>query len=261
MKSVYIVTLLLTTLFLGSCDNSTESDGLKNKLYIQIKDKNGTNVEDVGLHFYANINLYSDNNNIPLVESNAIDLADTVFIPNTYKLYQNYPNPFNPETTIMFSIPKSGKTTLNIMNRVDSTLVRMLIDQNLPEGMHSVVWDGTNDLELNVTNNVYSYQLVMEGFKDVKNLFLNMIDPEHIKSLECIPLEKSDSEGKIELEYNNFPIQEEVVWVDENGMELGTITIPDSLRLVLIKEGYKPKTKAVIIDLSKPLELSIVLEN
>lgn len=37
-------------------------------------------------------------------------------VPAVFELYQNYPNPFNPETTIKFTVEKSGTTSLELYN-------------------------------------------------------------------------------------------------------------------------------------------------
>ena len=52
---------------------------------------------------------------------------------------------------------------------------------------------------------------MIEEFEQVKEMFLNMVDSEHIKSLNCIPLEFSDIEGKMEFDYSDFPIAKEVL--------------------------------------------------
>ena len=37
-------------------------------------------------------------------------------MPNEFRLEQNYPNPFNPETTIEYSLAKSGRVTLEVFD-------------------------------------------------------------------------------------------------------------------------------------------------
>ena len=261
MKNTAIIVIILGSILISTCNNSTESDSKENKLYVQITDTDGRKIEGVDLHFYTQINPTLSMHTPHSTHNLLITSSDTGVIPLEYKLYQNFPNPFNPQTTIMFSIPISGMATLRILNNVDLTVVQTLVDRNLPAGVHSVLWDGKNDADEYVTNNIYSYQLQIEGFEDTKSLFLNMIDPEHIKSLNCVPLGSSNSDGKIELDYKYFPIGEDVLRVDSNGNELGIFTIPDSLQLVFIKDNYQPKSSSVLIDTTKPLELSIILEN
>ena len=52
----------------------------------------------------------------------------------------NSPNPFNPNTTITFSIPESGHTTIKIYNSL-GTVVATLVDKSVSAGKFSVDWN------------------------------------------------------------------------------------------------------------------------
>jgi len=56
-----------------------------------------------------------------------------------YRLEQNYPNPFNPLTNIKFKIPRAGHVTLKVYN-LQSQVVAKLLDRDLPEGEHQIVF-------------------------------------------------------------------------------------------------------------------------
>lgn len=258
LNIVFVLTCIL--LIYLSCDNSTEPVNLENKLYISVKDENGNGLKDVGLHFYLDYFGYNSKTQNSLSEYKIFGTADSIMLPIEYSLYQNYPNPFNPTTTIGFALPKSGEITLQIINRTDSTIVKTLLNGNFAAGLYKVIWNGTNENGDYVTNNIYYYQLISNEFKDTKSLFLDMADPEHIRSLNCIPLQNSNSEGKIIIDYNNFPINEKIIWTDETGNEIGVFNFPDSLAIVLIKDSYKSETISIKIDPLKPLELSVELD-
>lgn len=66
---------------------------------------------------------------------------DIVFLSN-YVLY-NYPNPFNPETIISFNISEEMDITLKIYN-IKGQLVETLMQKHLDQGLHSVVWNASN---------------------------------------------------------------------------------------------------------------------
>ncbi len=252
--------LIILPLFIAfvSCDNSTETGDRENKLYITARDENGNGLPEVGLHFYLD-NLAKQRQSQRVSEERKKVAKDSIVMPLEYQLSQNYPNPFNPATTIGFSLPKSGWITLQIIARSDSAIIKTLLDGNYNAGFHQVMWNGTNDDGKYVTNNVYFYQLITDEFRETKSLFINMIDPEHIRSLDCIPIKITDANGKMELDYASFPIDEEIISTDESGNELGVFNFPNSFTLVLLKENYQSKTIPVKIDLSKPLELSAAL--
>jgi hypothetical protein len=76
----------------------------------------------------------------------------------TTRLGPNVPNPFNPRTTISFDLVQSGQTRLAIFD-VRGMLVRQLVDEDLPAGPHSVVWDGLDRSGLAAASGTYFYRL------------------------------------------------------------------------------------------------------
>ncbi|MFH0992473.1 MAG: T9SS type A sorting domain-containing protein [bacterium] len=72
-------------------------------------------------------------------------------IPEGYALSQNYPNPFNPSTTIRFSIPQRGMTTLKVYD-VMGREVTTLLNEFLEAGTFSKIFDAKN-----LTSGTYMY--------------------------------------------------------------------------------------------------------
>ncbi len=83
-------------------------------------------------------------------------------IPETITLAQNYPNPFNPGTMISFTLPATGKVTLQIYTETGQ-LVRTLVDGNLPLGRHQVRWNGRDRSGRAAAAGVYLYRLIVQG--------------------------------------------------------------------------------------------------
>ncbi|MCK5050979.1 MAG: CapA family protein [Candidatus Cloacimonetes bacterium] len=78
-------------------------------------------------------------------------------------LNSNYPNPFNPQTTISFTIKDvEGKTNIAIYN-IKGQKVKTIIDEVLPVGDHSLIWDGTNSKGRNVSTGIYFYKMEFNG--------------------------------------------------------------------------------------------------
>jgi hypothetical protein len=84
-------------------------------------------------------------------------------IPLENYLYQNYPNPFNGQSVIKFNLRKSGEVNLEVYNILGKK-VRNLINKEMPNGFHSVTWDGRNDKGERVSSGVYFYKLKASGF-------------------------------------------------------------------------------------------------
>jgi hypothetical protein len=62
--------------------------------------------------------------------------------PESIELYQNYPNPFNPATNIRFYLPEQQSVVVGVYNVVGQR-VAQLLDDVMPQGEHTVVWDAT----------------------------------------------------------------------------------------------------------------------
>jgi FlgD Ig-like domain/Fibronectin type III domain len=68
--------------------------------------------------------------------------------------FTNYPNPFNPDTKIEFNLLEDAEIELTIYN-LKGQKVRRLISELLPEGQHSVVWNGTNEHGKQTASGIY----------------------------------------------------------------------------------------------------------
>jgi hypothetical protein len=91
--------------------------------------------------------------------------------PATFILYQNYPNPFNPSTKIEFSLPERAQVTLEIYN-ISGKRVKRLVDEELPSGQWSVIWDGEDDKGMEVASGIYFYRLKTSQFTQTRKMVL-----------------------------------------------------------------------------------------
>jgi hypothetical protein len=92
-------------------------------------------------------------------------------LPDNYELHQNYPNPFNIQTEISFEIPRRSQVTLTIFN-VLGMKVASLINEELPAGSHSIIWNGKNGNGIITASGVYFYQLQTKDFSETKKMTL-----------------------------------------------------------------------------------------
>ena len=87
------------------------------------------------------------------------------------ELCQNYPNPFNPETTIRYSLQNDCNVKIEIFN-IKGQLVSTLVDGHQNQGFHTVVWDGTNDNQKEMTSGIFFYRINTDDFSEVKKMLL-----------------------------------------------------------------------------------------
>lgn len=96
------------------------------------------------------------------LESDPVENNDPNQIQAVLKLIGNYPNPFNPATTISFSNTMPSDLDLSIYN-LRGQLVKTLVNGMTASGSHSVIWNGTDDNNRQVSSGVYYYRLSSSG--------------------------------------------------------------------------------------------------
>jgi len=78
------------------------------------------------------------------------------------RLISNYPNPFNPTTTISYSLADNIQNPqIEIYNPRGQKVKNFNLEET--PGENSVVWDGRNENDKQVSSGVYFYRLVNEG--------------------------------------------------------------------------------------------------
>jgi len=92
--------------------------------------------------------------------------SEKEILPKEFVLYQNYPNPFNPATTIKYTLPKAGHTSLIIYNILGEKVVT-LFDGFQDNGNYEVAFSGRN-----LAGGVYFYELISGNTKICKKMVL-----------------------------------------------------------------------------------------
>jgi hypothetical protein len=88
-------------------------------------------------------------------------------IPIRFELCQNYPNPFNPNTTIRYSIPKSGMVSVRVYN-LQGQKVKTIIHEFQQAGNYSYDFKAEG-----LSSGIYYYQLKVDGkIYDMKKMIL-----------------------------------------------------------------------------------------
>ena len=87
-------------------------------------------------------------------------------VPSQIRLDQNYPNPFNPTTQIQFHLPKASNVLLTVYN-INGQRVGELVNGIQSAGIHRVQFDASN-----LASGVYIYQLIADGYSEVKRMML-----------------------------------------------------------------------------------------
>ncbi len=131
----------------------------------------------IGEYQFAIKSLYTNNVESVPAFSNVIYKSTTDSpqnsIPLITKLNQNYPNPFNPETTISFSLDNenSGLVEISIFN-LKGQKIRTLLRENLNAENYSLIWNGKDRDDKQVSSGVYFYKLTTHKVVDIRKMLM-----------------------------------------------------------------------------------------
>ncbi|MCE5252060.1 T9SS type A sorting domain-containing protein [bacterium] len=92
-------------------------------------------------------------------------------LPLRFTLSQNYPNPFNSSTTLRYEIPEEERVAIRVYSILGQE-IRTLLDETVPPGVHTAIWDGRDDRGGDVSSGVYICSVQAGGKNMVRKLVL-----------------------------------------------------------------------------------------
>ncbi len=101
----------------------------------------------------------------------AVDEETASQMPMEFRLEQNVPNPFNPTTAIAYTLPERSHVRLEVYDILGQR-VRTLVDDVLPPGNHSVVFDGSDGNGRPLATGVYLYVIKTDRMTQSKKMLL-----------------------------------------------------------------------------------------
>ncbi len=101
----------------------------------------------------------------------AVNSTYEATVPTEFALLPNHPNPFNADTRITFHLPKNCNVRLRIFNNLGQ-LVAVLVDEDKPAGIHSLVWNGKDATNNQVTSGIYILKFESADFNATQKLLL-----------------------------------------------------------------------------------------
>jgi len=91
--------------------------------------------------------------------------------PRAFALLGAVPNPFNPATTIRYALPAAGRADLRLYD-VQGRLIRKLVSEVHPGGLHEARWDGYDNSGRAVASGTYFARLRFGDQSREKSLVL-----------------------------------------------------------------------------------------
>lgn len=87
-------------------------------------------------------------------------------------LEQNYPNPFNPETSIVYSLLKTGHVSLTICDLQGRTIRELINSERLEAGKYTARWNGTDQKNQIAPSGLYIGKLQVNGLVKTRKMLL-----------------------------------------------------------------------------------------
>ncbi len=92
-------------------------------------------------------------------------------VPDQYQLNQNYPNPFNPSTVVTYTLPASGRVTIDVYNILGQKVASLFNGQQVA-GVHSIAWNAENDRGQKLSSGVYLLKMQAGTFSQARKMVL-----------------------------------------------------------------------------------------
>jgi subtilisin-like proprotein convertase family protein len=102
-----------------------------------------------------------DLNVAQIVSNTRVDAQPDVVIAineNDFDISQNYPNPFNPTTTINYNITTDAQIAIRVFDMLGRE-VATLVNTIQSNGVHTIVWDATDNTGALVSSGLYMYRM------------------------------------------------------------------------------------------------------
>ncbi len=92
-------------------------------------------------------------------------------LPRDFALRPAYPNPFNPRTQIEWELPAASPVRVEIYNLL-GVKVKELVREVQPAGVHSAVWDATDERGQAAPSGVYLIRMEAGNFRATRKVIL-----------------------------------------------------------------------------------------
>jgi len=176
-----------------------------------------------------------------------------------------YPGPVGsdkPETAIEFGLPESGPVKFWVSSYCDGDTVRMIIDGELPSGVHVARWDGLDDNQRIVPDGVYRYHLITESGEQTAAFPLFHLGYGDLLDEGLAPHAVVDDQGRFTLDTSCLGFGFTYDILDVYGGPIGTATISRRIRVWAYSEtaGTYVASREVTVDPETGIDVELTLE-
>lgn len=98
--------------------------------------------------------------------------SEKLLLPEVDVMGKAFPNPFTSSVTIPFIVAAPGKHVQITMYDLMGKKIKNLVSDQLNQGYHEVVWEGTDSQNNRVSQGMYLYEMITEGKRMIGRIIL-----------------------------------------------------------------------------------------
>ena len=148
------------TFWIGTEKGLSRFDGMNWTVFTTIEGLAGNMVYDIAVDGEGSLWI-GTNNGVTRFFPEPAAVGELTNLPNEMVIKGTFPNPFNPSASIVFHVPQKGIVSLDIYN-LNGQRIRRLMNGNVSEGIHTVIWNGLDDTGMLSASGMYITLLMME---------------------------------------------------------------------------------------------------
>jgi len=149
------------------------------------------------------------------------------------------PDRSRPSTTINYEIPSESLLQIWIEEICGDTVI-VLVDEYIDAGSHSIIWNADDSNGNQVVDGIYILKMREGSYEDEVNLtlmsqnyYLDTIEGQNYHSM-------TDENGFFKTPLDCLPFGIEFLQTDENGNELGLLSLQYKVKIWVIHPDHEP---------------------
>lgn len=143
-----------------------------------------------------------------------------------------YWSPDKPQTQVEWELPEPCEMRAWISSYCDGDVLRLLVDGQLPAGVHMLTWDGMNEAGLALPDGIYRFHVETEAGQSTVAFALLYHSYRNLDAEAALaPQAVTDAQGRFRLGQACLPFGFAFDAVDDSGDPISMITITRLVRV------------------------------
>ncbi len=169
-----------------------------------------------------------------------------------------------PTTLIAFEIPNTSNVKVWISHHNDIDTVKVLIDDDILEaGVHTLIWDATNEQNKFIVSNIYDCHIQAQGYS--RKIVLPFLQDYYtatgaeVENYESLDI--SNENGEFSINYKNLPLfsnNYSFELYNDEGVVVDTLKILNYVKIWALHQDFQPTfVDSVLLNENVTTEVSL----